>query len=87
MTDVILRGGGFEDCPAAADARLARAAARKKGRRGEVRKLFASDDDGQYRTHGANSVATVRGTDVDPGLWPAADLSVQAQLDYLRAER
>jgi hypothetical protein len=54
MTDIVLRGAPLTGC-----ARKAQAARRKKH---TVRRLWASDDGGRFRTHGHNSVATVRGT-------------------------
>jgi hypothetical protein len=71
MTSIRLRGGDFSACRS--DAPAARAAAahmaraghptrRGRGRSAVVRRLWARDDHGRFRTHGANSVATVRGT-------------------------
>jgi hypothetical protein len=54
MTDIVLRGGPITGC-----GRTAHAARRKKR---TVRRLWAKDDGGRFRTHGRNSVATVRGT-------------------------
>ena len=57
MTDIVLRG------PALACARRVRAgAAAVQRRKPPVRRLWASDRGGRFRTHGRNSVATVRGT-------------------------
>ena len=56
VTDLVLRGGNFAGCRRA---RTARTAARRKP---PVRRLWGSDDGGKFRTHGRNSVATVRGT-------------------------
>jgi hypothetical protein len=56
MTDIVLRGAELNRCGRAA----ARAAAR--GRKPPVRRLWSSDSGGRFRTHGRNSVATVRGT-------------------------
>jgi len=68
MTDIVLTGGSFAGCekPTARKAAAtvtAYAAAKKKKRRSKtVRKLWASDKGGRFRTHGAQSVTTVRGT-------------------------
>jgi hypothetical protein len=53
-TDIYLRDSGAGACPR----KLQAGAARKKKRRG----LWGRDSHGRYRTHGRNSVATVRGT-------------------------
>jgi hypothetical protein len=62
MTDIVLRGGAFGACPRprARSAAVAIAAAAK--RKKVVRRLWARDKGGRFRTHGRNSVATVRGT-------------------------
>lgn len=54
MTDIVLRGGDFSACT-----RARTAAAGKKAPR---RQLWSTDSGGRFRTHGRNSVATVRGT-------------------------
>jgi hypothetical protein len=59
MTDLVLRGGRPEGCgrrPGAA--RAAAVAAKRRPRKG----LWGKDKGGRFRTHGRNSVATVRGT-------------------------
>ena len=56
MTDILLRGA----VPGRCKKRTARAAA--KGKRSKSRRLWAKDKGGRFRTHGKNSVATVRGT-------------------------
>jgi hypothetical protein len=61
MTDLVLRGGNFSVCPRASRAR-GRAAAVQRRRKPPVRRLWGSDKGGRFRTHGRNSVATVRGT-------------------------
>lgn len=67
MTSLLLQGGDFSTCPSAGRAsaapRASAARAKKRGKRSEVRRLFTKDDSGKFRTHGANSVATVRGTE------------------------
>jgi hypothetical protein len=76
MTDIKLTGGSFAGCPAPrrkgrATARAAagkRSPARRKSRRSTIRRLWAKDKGGKFRTHGSNSVATVRGTS-----WLTAD--------------
>jgi hypothetical protein len=60
-TDVYLRGGSFARCAAPARRALA-SVSRSKPKPKPRRKLWARDDGGRYRTHGRNSVATVRGT-------------------------
>jgi streptogramin lyase len=62
MTDLVLRGGGFSRCGAhrASVSVLARDA--KKGKRRVVRRLWGKDNHSRFRTHGRDSVATVRGT-------------------------
>jgi hypothetical protein len=60
-TTVRLRGGDFGKC--APDTRtFAMVASGKKRKSPVVRSLWASDHGGHFRTHGHNSVATVRGT-------------------------
>jgi hypothetical protein len=57
LTDIILRGRPAA-CPGTGtNARPAATAAARRGRR-----LWARDNGGRWRTHGQNSVATVRGT-------------------------
>jgi hypothetical protein len=66
-TDLYLRGGRFARCRRAArSARTLATVARKKPR--PVRRLWGRDDGGRFRTHGRDSVATVRGT-----RWSVAD--------------
>jgi hypothetical protein len=64
MTDLYLRGGRPQGCPAPGSAATARAAlAHPTARKGAGSKgLWAQDDHGRFRSHGRNSVATVRGT-------------------------
>ena len=61
MTDLVLRGGDYSACPKRRAGAGGRAAAvtRKKP---PARKLWGQDSGGRFRTHGRNSVATVRGT-------------------------
>jgi hypothetical protein len=57
-TDLFLRGGSFARC-----GRLLKAVASTADRkRRPVRSLWGRDRSGQFRTHGRDSVATVRGT-------------------------
>ena len=56
-TDLHLRGGGLAACPRRGDRTLASAAATKPRRR-----LWGKDRGGRFRTHGRDSVTTVRGT-------------------------
>jgi streptogramin lyase len=58
MTDLYLRGGSFARCGRSLKA-VASAADRK---RKPVRSLWGRDRRGKFRTHGRDSVATVRGT-------------------------
>jgi streptogramin lyase len=68
-TDLLLRGGKFKACRRAgraatastAGVRAVTSAKRKRSRRA-VRRLWGSDNGGRFRTHGRDSVATVRGT-------------------------
>jgi hypothetical protein len=63
----VLRGGRFTDCPSGlgrvASVARAASAARDRGRRRVVRRLWGRDRNGRFRTHGRDSVATVRGTE------------------------
>jgi hypothetical protein len=59
MTQIVLVGGHWADCKTSNY--VSRAAARKKARK-PIRKLWGSDDHGQFQTRGGGSVATVRGT-------------------------
>jgi hypothetical protein len=58
-TDIDLRGPALSCARRTATARASAAAAKK---RRPPRKLWGSDRGGRFRTHGRNSVATVRGT-------------------------
>jgi glyoxylase-like metal-dependent hydrolase (beta-lactamase superfamily II) len=77
----VLPGHGPElpDAPAAAAGYLAH----REQRLDQVRAALGKLGPGAS----ARQVVEVVYTDVDRTLWPAAELSVQAQLDYLRAER
>ncbi len=60
MTDLHLRGGAFSSCGNRAGISvLAREA---KGKHRVVRRLWGKDKHSRFRTHGRDSVATVRGT-------------------------
>ena len=59
MTDLVLRGENFARCPRPTGRLGARAAASTKR---PQRRLWSRDKGGRFRTHGRNSVATVRGT-------------------------
>jgi hypothetical protein len=63
VTDIVLRGGTFGDCgkPSRSLVKIAFAAGATR-RKKVVRRLWARDKGGRFRTHGRNSVATVRGT-------------------------
>ena len=65
VTDILLRGGLRGCRKGAARARPSAVASRRRRR---VRRLWASDDNGRFRTHGRDSVATTRGT-----LWLTRD--------------
>jgi hypothetical protein len=56
ITDLYLRGGSFARCANRSLASISSTRAKP------VRSLWGSDDGGRFRTHGRNSVATVRGT-------------------------
>ena len=58
MTDLYLRGGSFARCGRS----LKAVAGATTGRRKPVRSLWGHDRSGRFRTHGRDSVATVRGT-------------------------
>jgi len=62
MTDLVLRGSNFALCPRPTKGLGARAASTVSSRKRPVRRLWARDKRGRFRTHGRNSVATVRGT-------------------------
>jgi hypothetical protein len=64
MTELHLKGGSFAACRPTAKT-VARAAGK---RRKPVRRLWGKDKGGRFRTHGRDSVATVRGT-----TWTVAD--------------
>jgi hypothetical protein len=57
MTDLYLRGGSFARC-----GRGLKAASASSRTRAAVRSLWGRDHSGKFRTHGSDSVATVRGT-------------------------
>lgn len=61
LTDITLKPAPARRC-ATAPAAGARAAAARRLPPRELGRLWASDNHGKYRTHGLNSVATVRGT-------------------------
>ena len=65
MTNLVLRGGDLRRCRAA---RRAGPSALSSRRRRPSRRLWAKDDNGRFRTHGRDSVATTRGT-----MWLTAD--------------
>jgi hypothetical protein len=58
MTSLVLRGSELLGCRATASRSVATASRKRKHRRN----LWASDSGGRFSTHGANSVATARGT-------------------------
>jgi hypothetical protein len=66
MTDIYLRGGSFAGCGPVNRKRgvvaVAAAKGKKRSAKRTVRRLWASDRGGRFRTHGRESVATVRGT-------------------------
>jgi hypothetical protein len=66
MTELVLRGGELARCGVPARTRGAKASMAvehgKRRARKPSRHLWGKDADGRFRTHGRNSVATVRGT-------------------------
>ena len=62
LTDIVMRRSAPHACATAPPATGARAAAIRRRPPPELGRLWAHDHGGRYRTHGANSVATVRGT-------------------------
>jgi len=60
MTDLHLRGGGFGRCGTRAGTSVL--AHESGGKRRVVRRLWGKDKHSRFRTHGRDSVATVRGT-------------------------
>jgi hypothetical protein len=61
-TDIVLRGGDFGRCPRTSSRRARAATASARRPKPPTRRLWARDKGGRFRTHGRNSVATVRGT-------------------------
>jgi hypothetical protein len=61
MTDLVLRGENFAACPRPTNRPGVRAAS-TASRKPPLRRLWSRDKGGRFRTHGRNSVATVRGT-------------------------
>jgi len=61
MTDLVLRGSNFAFCPRLTKGLGVRAASTTPSKR-PLRRLWSRDKGGRFRTHGRNSVATVRGT-------------------------
>jgi hypothetical protein len=61
MTDLLLRGANFAACPRPTR-RIGVRAASTASSKPPLRRLWARDKGGRFRTHGRNSVATVRGT-------------------------
>jgi hypothetical protein len=63
ITDLHLRGGRFAGCGGrGAKAGVSVLAREAKGRKRVVRRLWGKDSHARFRTHGRDSVATVRGT-------------------------
>ncbi len=62
ITDLHLRGGRFAGCGSGAVAGTSALAREAKGKRRVVRRLWGKDKHARFRTHGRDSVATVRGT-------------------------
>jgi hypothetical protein len=62
MTDLVLRGESFARCPRPTARLGARAASTASTSKRPLRRLWSRDKGGRFRTHGRNSVATVRGT-------------------------
>ena len=61
-TDLHLRGGGFANCRRQGRGTRMLAAAAAADKRKPVRRLWGKDRGGRFRTHGRDSVTTVRGT-------------------------
>ena len=64
MTDIVLRGAGLGRCRASRRTGTRAVASRRRA----VRRLWAKDDNGRFRSYGRDSVATTRGT-----VWLTAD--------------
>ncbi len=62
ITDLHLRGGRFAGCGGGVKAGASALAREAKGKRRVVRRLWGKDKHARFRTHGRDSVATVRGT-------------------------
>jgi virginiamycin B lyase len=63
VTDLLLRGGRFAGCPTPGGLASASTLPRDSGGgRRAIRRLWGKDRHGRFRTHGRDSVATVRGT-------------------------
>jgi hypothetical protein len=66
MTDLVLQGANFAYCPRPTTRTgprpTVRAASTATTRKRPLRRLWSRDEGGRFRTHGRNSVATVRGT-------------------------
>jgi virginiamycin B lyase len=60
VTDLVLRGGSFARCGTRAGVSVL--ARDSGGRRRAIRRLWGKDRHARFRTHGRDSVATVRGT-------------------------
>ena len=60
MTDLHLRGGAFSSCGNRAG--ISVLARERKGKPRVIRRLWGKDRGSRFRTHGRDSVATVRGT-------------------------
>jgi len=62
VTNLYLRGGRFRGCRTGVVAGASVLAREAKGKRRVVRHLWGKDKHARFRTHGRDSVATVRGT-------------------------
>lgn len=62
ITDLHLRGGRFTGCGTGVRAGASALAREAQGRHRVVRRLWGKDSHARFRTHGRDSVATVRGT-------------------------
>jgi hypothetical protein len=62
MTDLVLQGSNFAACPPRPTKGIGARAASTAARKPPLRRLWSRDKGGRFRTHGRNSVATVRGT-------------------------
>jgi hypothetical protein len=68
ITDLVLRGSNFKNCPGTTGSAQIQIQAAAVAAKLPKRRLWSRDKGGKFRTHGRNSVATVRGT-----VWSTTD--------------